>query len=165
MPVHHEPGHLFSLSWCFTWRSAYQQPWTRGPASYVKEFLLFIKQFSNHFQLVPQLSWCGQYVGWTWRPGIVRNSDEEEIKGAYRRMAKQFHPDGCYLLLLLLVHVYLACVFQAFVYLCQIQRSYKFVPVTFCCIHGAMHPIIVFSEYKFLVCFNWPWKPSGPNLE
>jgi DnaJ-class molecular chaperone len=32
-------------------------------------------------------------VGWTWRPGIVRNSDEEEIKGAYRRMAKQFHPD------------------------------------------------------------------------
>ncbi|CAM6015945.1 unnamed protein product [Sphagnum balticum] len=25
--------------------------------------------------------------------GIVRNSDEEEIKGAYRRMAKQFHPD------------------------------------------------------------------------
>jgi hypothetical protein len=51
------------------------------------------------------------------------------------------------------------------VYLCQIQRSYKFVPVTFCCIHGAMHPIIVFSEYKFLVCFNWPWKPSGPNLE
>jgi preprotein translocase subunit Sec63 len=44
-------------------------------------------------------------VGWTWRPGIVRNSDEEEIKGAYRRMAKQFHPDGCYLLLLLVVHV------------------------------------------------------------
>jgi hypothetical protein len=79
--------------------------------------------------------------------GIVRNSDEEEIKGAYRRMAKQFHPDGCYLLLLLLlVHVYLACVFQAFVYLCQIQRSDKFVSVTFCCIHGAMHPIIAFRE-------------------
>lgn len=34
------------------------------------------------------------------RTGIERDADEDTIKGAYRRMAKQFHPDGESLFLL-----------------------------------------------------------------
>lgn len=34
------------------------------------------------------------HVVWMERPGIERNADDDKIKVAYRRMAKQFHPDG-----------------------------------------------------------------------